>query len=375
MARTVEREAELEQPPLSWRPRVLLSKQRRWSGELEAARTLRDGDPGTENQRPYRLYDLALLECAAGDFAAAEELVREGLEAARDAGDGYGEHAFPYPLALLQAWLGRADEARETVAGMFERALRVGERLDVAASRRVLGLLALSEGDLEQARHELVSGADLLFEIGVGHPGLYPLLPDAVEACARTGHVSLAKTLLKRLELQAAAVRSNWAEAAARRCRGVLLLAEGETEAAAPLLERATSTFDELGHRPDAARAALALGQALLRAGRRTLAAEALQDARGRFSDLGAVLWEATAAAELERSAPGRGSGELTVAERRIAALVARGRKNREIAQELLLTEATVEAHLTRIYRKLDIRSRSELTRLFPAGEGLDRTV
>jgi DNA-binding CsgD family transcriptional regulator len=283
--------------------------------------------------------------------------------------------AFPYPLALLQTWLGRADEARATVAAMFERALRVGERLDVVASRRVLGLLALSEGKLETARDELVGAAGLLHDIGVAHPGLYPVLPDAVEALARTGELEGARALLERLETQAAAVGSDWARAAAARSRGLVLLTRGETDEAALLLQRAAKSFDRLGHRPDAARATLGLGQALLRAGRRTQAADALEDARRRFAELGAVLWEATAVAELERSAPGRGSGELTVTERRIAALVARGRKNREIAQELLLTDATVEGHLTRIYGKLGLRSRSELARLFPDGAGLDRRV
>jgi DNA-binding NarL/FixJ family response regulator len=376
MAEAVRREGELPRAPLSWRPRILLSKQQRWAGELEAARTLReDGDASAENQRPYRLYDLALLECAAGDFAAAEELVREGLEAARDAGDGYGVRAFPYPLALLQAWLGRADHARATIAAMYEGALRLGERLDVVACRRVLGLLALSEGSLRTARDELVAAAGLLHEIGIAHPGLYPVLPDAVEVLARTGELEDAEVLLERLETQAAAVGSDWARAAAERSRGLVLLTQGDTDEAAPLLERAARSFDQLGHRPDAARATLGLGQALLRAGRRSQAAAALEDARRRFAEMGAVLWEATAVAELERSAPGRGSGELTVTERRIAALVARGRKNREIAQELLLTDATVEGHLTRIYAKLDVRSRSELARLFPEGEGLDRDV
>jgi DNA-binding CsgD family transcriptional regulator len=58
----------------------------------------------------------------------------------------------------------------------------------------------------------------------------------------------------------------------------------------------------------------------------------------------------------------------LTPAERRIAGLVAQGKRNREIAQELFMSVATVEGHLTRTYRKLDIRSRSELTRLITDG-------
>jgi DNA-binding CsgD family transcriptional regulator len=79
---------------------------------------------------------------------------------------------------------------------------------------------------------------------------------------------------------------------------------------------------------------------------------------------MGAVLWEARAVEELERVAPGRTTGELTATERRIASLIAEGLRNREIAQTLFVSPATVEAHLTRIYRKLGIRSRSELARL-----------
>ena len=89
---------------------------------------------------------------------------------------------------------------------------------------------------------------------------------------------------------------------------------------------------------------------------------------RRRFAAAGAALWEARAAEELDRASPGRAAGELTAAERRVAALVADGRKNREIGQTLYMSVATVEAHLTRIYRKLDLRSRSELARLVAEG-------
>ena len=79
---------------------------------------------------------------------------------------------------------------------------------------------------------------------------------------------------------------------------------------------------------------------------------------------MGARSWEDRALEELERSAPGRASGKLTPTERRIAELVAEGLKNRQIAETMFVSVATVEAHLTRIYRKLQIRSRTELTRL-----------
>jgi DNA-binding NarL/FixJ family response regulator len=123
-----------------------------------------------------------------------------------------------------------------------------------------------------------------------------------------------------------------------------------------------------LGYRADGARAGLARGRALLRASRRRIAADVLADALDRFATMGAGLWEARAREELERAEPARAVGELTRAEQRVAALVAQGLKNREIAQSLYMSVATVEAHLTRIYRKLDLRSRSDLARLVAEG-------
>jgi DNA-binding CsgD family transcriptional regulator len=145
-------------------------------------------------------------------------------------------------------------------------------------------------------------------------------------------------------------------------------LSRGDTDEACEELERATASFDRLGYRLDAARAALAWGRALLRGGRRTVATATLTDARDRFASMGAALWAQRAAQELERASPGRSAEGLTVTERRIAGLVADGMKNRQMAEALFIGVATVEAHLTRIYRKLDIRSRSDLARLVADG-------
>ena len=138
-------------------------------------------------------------------------------------------------------------------------------------------------------------------------------------------------------------------------------MAAGDKRAAGSLAE-AVAAFDGLGYRLDAARASLWHGRALLRTGRRAPAADVLADARDRLEALDARPWVAQAAADLERVAPGRATGALTEDEARIAALVSAGRRNREIAAELYVSVATVEAHLTRIYRKLDVRSRTELS-------------
>jgi DNA-binding NarL/FixJ family response regulator len=84
---------------------------------------------------------------------------------------------------------------------------------------------------------------------------------------------------------------------------------------------------------------------------------------------MGAQLWLEHAQEELRRASPRpRRDRELTSAERRVAALVAQGLKNREVAAQLFTTVATVEAHLTRIYRKLGIRSRTQLARAVADG-------
>ena len=108
----------------------------------------------------------------------------------------------------------------------------------------------------------------------------------------------------------------------------------------------------------------LALGRTQRRAKKRAAARATLEDARSRFEALGAPLWAAQARDELARiggRAPSR--DDLTEAERRVAMLVAEGRTNRQVAAALFLTEHSVETALTRVYRKLGVRSRTELTR------------
>ncbi len=153
-----------------------------------------------------------------------------------------------------------------------------------------------------------------------------------------------------------------WAGSAALRCRALLLLARGEADAAVGAAEESAHGFEAAGFPLDRARARLVAGEALRRLGERRRAAEKLQAARAVFDELGASLWVERAEKEQRRARPRpRRDGELTSAERRVAALAAAGKTNREVAAQLFTTVATVEAHLTRIYRKVDVRSRTEL--------------
>jgi DNA-binding NarL/FixJ family response regulator len=367
-------EEELGSPALFAGPRLLLSKQRLWAGDLDSAawtlRTLRaeSARGGSDFNRRQIPYDLALVEIASGRFAEAWELVTEGLEASRDAEDPTMERMLLYPLSLVHAWRGMGDEARATAGRHLELSGRRGERDGAARAHGVLGLLALSEGDAPAAARELAEAAALLEAMGIGHPGAYPILPDAVEAAASAGDVDGAGELLERLERQAETSQSAWALAASRRARGAVLLSRGDADEAAAALRSAAEDLDALGFTPDACRAQLLLGRAFLRAGHRSRAAEVLARSRDRFRAMEAVLWGARATEELERAAPGRAVGELTPVEARVTDLVARGLRNREVAATLFMSVATVEAHLTRIYRKLGIRSRAELSRLVADG-------
>ena len=147
-----------------------------------------------------------------------------------------------------------------------------------------------------------------------------------------------------------------------------MLAARGDLEGAFASFERALAEHARSTDPFQHARTLLALGRTQRRAKKRGAARTTLEDALARFERLGAPLWAEQARAELARiggRAPSR--GELTEAEHRIATLVAEGRTNREVAAALFLTEHSVETALTRIYRKLGVRSRAELARRYAA--------
>ena len=114
---------------------------------------------------------------------------------------------------------------------------------------------------------------------------------------------------------------------------------------------------------PERARTLLAYGSALRRRRSKRDARAALQSALDTFEEIGAGQWAERARRELGRIG-GRGgspTGELSATQRAIAELVADGRSNREVATELHLSARTVEWNLTRIYRQLGVRSRTQL--------------
>jgi DNA-binding CsgD family transcriptional regulator len=110
------------------------------------------------------------------------------------------------------------------------------------------------------------------------------------------------------------------------------------------------------------ARTLLIKGRVARRAKKKRVARDALEQAREIFDRLDAALWSKQALEELARIGGRAPSGtELTPTEERVAALVAEGHANREVASALYVSENTIESHLTHIYAKLGVHSRTEL--------------
>jgi len=368
-------ESQTGRPVLWGGVRSLYAAQLRLCGDIATAREMYESthrdmiEAGVERWRPHSLYALAGLAVHEGDMVEADELIGQALQAARDTEDAHAEAWIRYTQAAVAAWRGRSGEARSLIGQILAWAARRGERPAVARARALSGLLAFSEGDVRAATTELGQAVELVEEMGIANPAVIGALPEAVDAHATAGDAANAARLLERLERQAAALGNVLVGAMTARGRGCVLATTGHIDAAVAELRAAAATFDRLRLRPEAARSVLSLGRAMLRGGHRTAAADAFEDARDRFTRMGAVLWRDRAAEELERAAPGRASGTLTRTERSVASLVAAGNRNKQIGQALFMSVATVEAHLTRIYRKLGIGSRSELTRLVADGK------
>jgi DNA-binding CsgD family transcriptional regulator len=344
-----------------------------WTDELEdAALGLRQSYEnavvrGDESSVSMILANLAVAEYLAGHWLEAARVADEGYEVALQTAQRPQQSWALSIRALVRASVGRVDEAQ---ADAEEALTLAGERgMGVARIHAVwaLGLLELSRGRPEETARLLAPVRERVLAAGVGEPGTLRFVPDEIEALVALGRLDEAEALLAWLEERGRALDRASALGAAARCRGLLALARRDTTRALASFDEALRQHERVRIPFDRARTLLAQGIALRHARRRRDARSTLEDALAAFASLGAVLWEEKAAAELGRIGGRRAAGdELTPAEERVAALVAEGRTNKEVAAALFLTERTVEFHLTHVYRKLGVRSRAELTRRFP---------
>lgn len=368
------RALDLEQPeepvPVMLRPSLISALLLAWSGRLDEGRAaLRDTrqrclEGGEESDVVYAAFHLGIFECWAGDLGAARLVADDSLERARQLGSDIAWGTARATQAVVAAYEGDLDEGRSGA----QEALRIFERGSCLAAMVwptvTLGLVELSRGDHAAAAEilaPLVAGARAM---GYGEPTAAPYAADAAEALVGAGRLEEARELIDHLEAEGRRLDRAWALALGARCRALLLAADGELNAALSAVEAALEEHRRLPMPFELARTQLVLGQVQRRRRQKRASAAAFEQALATFEAMGARLWADRARSELERAMPGRVAGnQLSPSEERVAKLAATGLTNREMARALGVHPKTVEAHLSRLYRKLGIGSRAELGR------------
>lgn len=271
----------------------------------------------------------ALAELAGGDLATARTLAERGVVASEERGD----------TRYLQRHL------------------------------LLLGQARLRSGDAQGAREALARIRTIERAHGIGDPTVNRWQPELVEALVRLGRLDDADDLVAeaRHALDGRA-GSDGVSAQLDRAEAELRAARGDTDGALLLLDRATKVLADVGLRIELGRALVSRAHVERRRRRAAASRATLEEARDLFAALHARTWADQVRAELEPTPPA-GPGEpllerLTETEARIAREVAHGASNREISERVYVSVKTVEATLTRIYRKLDVRSRTQLAAL-----------
>jgi DNA-binding CsgD family transcriptional regulator len=371
MAEALSLERSLADWPLDDGPTWVHGWQLWWSADVDRARDLFQEVLSAVKARndaageAAALWSLALLESRAANWEEADRYATDSLDLWTQLGRVIPPYEFP--AAIIAAHRGRIDDARARSQRAVARAEAEGIGIGQSGHSWVLGFVELSAGDAAGALPYLRRSYELRNAFML-EPAQRLELGDLLEALIAVGELDESDAILTTWEARAGALDRAWALAILARCRALLLAARGDLEDAFVSFERALSEHARSADPFHHARTLLAFGRTQRRAKKRGAARTTLEDALARFEQLGAPLWAEQTRAELARiggRAPSR--GELTEAERRIAQLVAEGSTNREVAAALFLTEHSVETALTRIYRKLGVRSRAELAHLLAA--------
>ena len=332
-------------------------------GDTDRARTwlearLADWTERDEGARAEFLWHLAVVETLAGRWGTAQEYADQPAEIAAQ----YGTQA-PwdfYPAALLALHQGDLQAART----LCERGLALGGEEPLFSSYfGILGACDLWSGDPRAAIATFARAEASADALGIREPAFREWRPEYVEALLQLGRIDEADALTSDWEVAARRLERQRVVAQAVRCRGLIASARGDAQAAVELLEEAVAQHERVGDPYGRARAQLALGVNLRRTRQKRSARDAIEAALATFQALGAGHWAAAARVELGRIGGRTRVSGLSASEQSVASLAAEGRTNREIASTLFLGERTVASHLTHIYAKLGVRSRTELAR------------
>jgi DNA-binding CsgD family transcriptional regulator len=303
-----------------------------------------------------------LIDTWRADFAAAALTAEDAMERAAQLDGDHMAVIAHAARAVVAAYTGHERDARADAHAAVEGANRCGSTRLTDLPVMTLGFLDVSLGNYAEAltalrpliaRFSTLPGTEIV---------IAAFIPDAVEAMIALGHISEAGPLIDALEYNGRRLDRPWMLAAGARCRSMWLAAQGDVEAATRMAQQAMAEHDRLPMPFECARTQLLLGH-LQRCQRlKEAATVTLGEALRAFEHMGTPLWAKRARDELAatKSRPTQHL-RLTPSEQCVAELAASGMTNRDAAAALSISLKTVEANLTRIYRKLGIQSRAEL--------------
>lgn len=373
---SVRRALALEDPnseaPIAFRAGANYALILSWLGQLdEAAERLTAvrrhcEERGAETDLIFVAVFSALTEIWRGRYREARELADETVQRAQQLGGEHLRVIAKTMQAAVAAYLGEEERTRSVAQAAIDLAQACGSPRLADWAAVSLGFLEVSLGNNERAlevlaplleRFPFLPGTEI---ITVGY------IPDAVEALVALGRVDEATPMIEALETNGQMVDRPWMLAMGARCRSLWLAARGEVPAALEKAQEALRQHERLPMPFERARTLLLVGQLQRRQRQKEIARATLSEAEAAFERLGTPLWVERARAELARlsTAPAGALG-LTPSEQRVAELVATGMTTKDVAAALFVSPKTVESNLSRIYRKLGIRSRAELGRLF----------
>jgi DNA-binding CsgD family transcriptional regulator/tetratricopeptide (TPR) repeat protein len=371
LCRALELENGRTATTVMFRPTVHDALASAWTGQLDVAHgkfvAIRKNciDHGEESELVFVTFHQVLNEIWRGDLTEGAQLAEDTVDRARQLGGTLSLAAALTVRALVAAYGGREHEARRDLDEAIGPMRESGTELLTAWTVAVLGFLEVSLGDCQAAIDAL---EPLLARVGAA-PNATEIfvawfLPDAVESLIQSDRMDEAAPWVEILERNGRRLDRPWMLAVGARCRAMLLAAQGDLAAATEAAQAAMAEHDRLPMPFERARTQLLLGQLQRRQRHRDAARANLVAALTVFDELDTPLWSAKARTSLARSDITPGPAKLlTSGERRVAELAASGMTNREIAAALFISPKTVEVHLTRAYRKLDVRTRAELVR------------
>ena len=319
-------------------------------------------DLGEESTATFALMALAEVEARSGNLSLAEAYAEEGAEISVQIGARHNLVFCRAFLALVFALRGEVERARAAAADGLALAQSVDSAGGMLVNLSTLGLLDLSLGDFQAAADRLAPVAAMALISGYGEPGSARFICDYIEALLALGRIDEARPLVDQLEERGRALNRSAALGAVARFHALILAAEGAVDVAITAAQASILHYGRVELPLELGRAHLAAGEVNRRARRKRQARHHFALALQIFEDMDARLWADQARTAHDRVSPGElDDFGLTPMERRVAELVAEGRSNKEIAAALFIAPKTVEAHLTRIFHKTDVTSRTQL--------------